>query len=372
MESLGTLASGIAHDFNNILGIILGYASMLGQKSVGTEKVGVYLDAIVNAAERGAGLVRQILTFARKSEFKLEKVDVNSIIGELTTMLGETFPKTITLSLQLEKALPPLSIDRTQFHQALLNLCVNARDAMADHGSISIATRLVEGKTLVPHFAAALNQSYIEISVSDTGGGISESTKARIFEPFFTTKDVGKGTGLGLSVVFGVVEAHLGFVDVDTELGHGSTFRIYLPFREDAISSGDGRSVDGQNVPGGSETILVVEDEELMLEFVVTVLGQKGYRVLVAKDGEEAVKVYSDQKQAIHLVLSDFGLPKIDGWEACRRMKHINKNVKVILASGYLDPRMKAEILEGGIKGFIGKPYSTHEILKRIREALDS
>ena len=371
MESLGTLASGIAHDFNNILGIILGYASMLKQKSVGGEKEAVYLNSVVTAAERGAGLVRQILTFARKSDFKLELTDVNSMIGELTTMLGETFPKTITLTLQLEKALPPLSIDRTQIHQALLNLCVNARDAMSEHGSISISTRLVEGKTLAARFSAEVSADYVEISVSDTGGGIDEETKARVFEPFFTTKDIGKGTGLGLSVVFGVVEAHKGFVDVDSELGRGSTFRVYLPLPTDSVTIKGERGSGVEDIRGGTETILVVEDESLMLGFLVTVLEQKGYRVLTAKDGEEAVALYAGQKEEVKLVLSDFGLPKLNGWEACQRMKALNANVKIILASGYLDPRLKSDIVNGGIEGFIGKPYSTYEVLKAVRESLD-
>jgi PAS domain S-box-containing protein len=371
MESLGTLASGIAHDFNNILGIILGYATMLQGKSVGVDRSGPYLEAIVKAADRGAGLVRQILTFARKSEFRLESVDVNSIVGELTAMLGETFPKTISLSLQLEKGLPPLSVDRTQIHQALLNLCVNARDAMVEHGSISIATRLVHGKSLAAHFAAATDDDYIEISVSDTGSGIDERTKSRIFEPFFTTKEIGKGTGLGLSVVFGVVEAHKGFVEVDSELGRGSTFHVYLPLPRGSSASVEELTGEEDGEEGGSETILVVEDEELMLGLVVAVLGHKGYRVLVARDGEEAVMQYSKEKDSIHLVLSDFGLPKLDGWEACSRMKEMNPGIRIVLASGYLDPNLKAEISRKGIGGFVGKPYSPKEILRAIRRALD-
>ncbi|MCX6133825.1 MAG: PAS domain S-box protein [Ignavibacteriales bacterium] len=372
MESLGTLASGIAHDFNNILGIILGYATMLREKSVGRERSVVYLEAIVKAADRGAGLVRQILTFARKSEFKLELVDVNSIIGEITTMLGETFPKTISLSLQFEKALPPLSVDRTQIHQALLNLCLNARDAMTDHGAISIATRLVHGKSLSAHFPSALDENYVEISVSDTGSGIDETTKSRIFEPFFTTKEIGKGTGLGLSVVFGVVEAHKGFVEVDSEVGRGSTFHVYLPLPLGSVVAGEEGEAESEEPNGGSETILVVEDEELMLGFVCTVLEEKGYNVLVARDGEEAVNLYSKERDSIQLVLSDFGLPKLDGWEACLRMRELNRRVRIVLASGYLDPNLKVEISKAGIGGFIGKPYSAKEVLKAIRRALDS
>lgn len=372
MESIGTLASGIAHDFNNILGIILGYASLLGQKSITSEKTAAYLDAILKATDRGAGLVRQILTFARKGEFRLEKVNVNSLIGELAKMLGETFPKTITLSLQLEKALPLLSIDRTQLHQALLNLCVNARDAMADRGSLSITTRLVAGDSLGARFAAAFGRMFVEIGVSDTGVGIDETTKGRIFEPFFTTKEIGKGTGLGLAVVFGVVQEHQGFVDVESEMGRGSTFLVYLPVPEGVLNSTNDAKAKSIEIPGGSETILVVEDEELMLELVVTLLVQKGYYVLKAKDGEEAVKLHARHKDQIDLVLSDIGLPKLDGREACRRMKQIDPELVVFLASGYLDPSLRSEILKGGVSGFIDKPYSPSEIIRKVREALDS
>ncbi len=372
MESIGTLASGIAHDFNNILGIILGYASLLLQKSVDREKINKYVNAIVKATDRGAGLVRQILTFARKSEFKLEKVDVNSLIGELAKMLGETFPKTISLSLQLEKSLPLLSVDRTQLHQALLNLCVNARDAMADKGALSVTTRLVSGNTLGSRFAAAYGRKFVEISVSDTGVGIDETTKHRVFEPFFTTKEVGKGTGLGLAVVFGVVQEHRGFVDVESELGRGSTFRVYLPVPEGIVPDADDVGAGGADIPGGSETILVVEDEDLMLEFVVTLLEQRGYHTLKATDGEEAIRLHKVHRGEIDLVLSDIGLPKLDGWEACQQMKRNDPELVVFLASGYLEPALKAEIQNAGVSGFIEKPYRPHEILQQVREALDS
>jgi two-component system, cell cycle sensor histidine kinase and response regulator CckA len=371
MESLGTLASGVAHDFNNILGIILGYASLLRQKSLLVDKAVPYVDSIITAAERGAGLVKQILTFARKSEFKLAHIDVNSIIGELTTMLGETFPKTITLSLQLEKDLPPLSIDRTQLHQALLNLCVNARDAMSEHGSISIATRLVNGGILAQRFPSSKGIDYVEISVSDTGSGIDEATKGRIFEPFFTTKDVGKGTGLGLSVVFGVVQEHQGFVDVESEPGRGSTFRVYLPLPAGSVIAPEIEGLVSQRKFGGTETVLVVEDEQLMLELVVTVLKDNGYHVLEAKDGEEALRIHAANEGKIDAVLSDYGLPRLDGWAACRRMKEKDPELIVFLASGYLEPDVKSEILTGGAAGFIGKPYSPSEILRRLRNALD-
>jgi two-component system cell cycle sensor histidine kinase/response regulator CckA len=372
MESIGTLASGVAHDFNNILGIILGYASLLIQKPMDPPKLHAYADSIVKAADRGAALVRQILTFARKSEFKLEQVDVNSIIGELAKMLGETFPKTISLSLQLEKALPALPIDRTQLHQALLNLCVNARDAMSERGSLTIATRLVLGDVMGSRFAAAYGRKFVEISVSDTGSGMDEATRTRIFEPFFTTKEIGKGTGLGLAVVFGVVQEHQGFVDVESEFGHGSTFHVYLPVPEGAMFGGGDARLIGDEARGGSETILVVEDEDLMRGFLVALLEQKGYKVLEAIDGEEAVKVHAAHANEIDLVLSDVGLPKLDGWEASKRMKEVNPNLLVFLASGYLDPNLRTEIMKGGIRGFIEKPYRPNDILEKVREAFDT
>jgi len=371
MESIGTLASGIAHDFNNILGIIVGYASLLDQKQNDPVRRSAYLEAIVKAVERGAGLVRQILTFARKSDFTLEKVNVNSLIEELLKMLGETFPRTVTITMQLEAALPLLAVDRTQLHQALLNLCVNARDAMGERGSLTLSTRLVEGSDLALRFTGAAGRSFVEVAVSDTGSGIDDITKSRIFEPFFTTKEVGKGTGLGLSVVFGVVQEHQGFVDAQSEIGKGSTFRIWLPVPESISNTRELSSQTSEDVPGGSETILLVEDEELLLNLVASVLEEKGYTVLLARDGEEAVRVHRENLGKIDFVITDIGLPKLDGWEASQRMKQIDAKLKVFVASGYLDPVLKSEMLKAGSVVLLRKPYSPNEILRSLRRALE-
>ena len=372
MESIGTLAAGIAHDFNNILAIILGYASMLEHSEGNSTRLASGVEAIVKAVERGAGLVRQILMFARKTEFHLEPLNVNSVVGELARMLGETFPKTIRLSLQLEKAIPVISMDHTQLHQALLNLCLNARDAMSDHGSLTIATRLMEGDEIASRFPAAEGRQYVMIAVSDTGTGMDEATKARIFDPFFTTKEKGKGTGLGLAVVFGVVQAHQGLIDVESEKGWGATFKIYLPVPPEAVVQLDSQEGRRQEVRGGSETILVVEDEDVLRGLVVDILREKGYTVLSAADGQDGVDLYRKYRKEIDLVLCDMGLPKFNGWELFKRIKAVESGVPLIMASGYLERQVKTNILESGVRGFIQKPYRPEEMLKMVRDTLDS
>ncbi|MBM4159825.1 MAG: PAS domain S-box protein [Ignavibacteria bacterium] len=372
MESIGTLAAGIAHDFNNILAIILGYASMLEHSVGDSKRIASGVEAIVKSVERGAGLVRQILTFARKTEFNLESLNVNSVIGELARMLGETFPKTIRLSLQLEKDIPIISMDHTQLHQALLNLCLNARDAMSDHGSLTIATRLVQGEEISARFPVAEGRQYVMIAVSDTGKGMDETTKARIFDPFFTTKEKGKGTGLGLAVVFGVVQAHQGLIDVESEKGWGATFRIYLPVPPEAEVQGDSQQGRSQDVRGGSETILVVEDEDVLRNLVVDILREKGYTVIPAADGQDGVDLYRRHRKEIDIVVCDMGLPKFNGWELFKRIKAVEPGVSLIMASGYLECQVKTKILDSGVRGFIQKPCRPEEMLKMVRDTLDS
>jgi PAS domain S-box-containing protein len=371
MESIGTLAAGIAHDFNNILAIILGYTSLMHRAAEDSPRVATSLEAIAKAVDRGAGLVRQILTFARKTEVNLEPLEVNMVINELAKMLGETFPKTISLSLQLEESLPVISMDHSQLHQALLNLCVNARDAMEDHGSLMIASRSISGSDIASRFPKAIGNHYVLISVSDTGVGMDEATKSRMFDPFFTTKEKGRGTGLGLAVVFGVVQAHQGFIDVESEPGEGSTFKIYLPVSAGIIEQPRTEAPPGAEIPGGTETLLVVEDEEMLLELVGTLLEQKGYRVLGAADGERAVEVYARHQDEIALVITDLGLPKLDGWEVFKRVTKINPKASVLLASGYVDRDLKQEILESGVKGFLQKPYRPDELLLTVRKILE-
>ncbi|MBI4548090.1 MAG: PAS domain S-box protein [Ignavibacteriae bacterium] len=378
MESIGTLAGGIAHDFNNLLGIISGYISLLEIGKLDDVKLHQCIETIRKATQRGAGLVRQLLTFARKADAAFESVNVNETVKELMKMLKETFPKTITLSMSLEDKIPSISADGSQLHQALLNLCVNSRDAMLERAQkeeivpmLSIRTGVVVGKNIRQRFPEAMADEYIFISVEDNGSGMDEETRNRIFEPFFTTKELGKGTGLGLAVVYGIINSHHGFIDVESEKGSHTTFTLYFPVPTRAILTEEKKEARSEEILGGNETILVVEDEEMLSNLLKTLLESKGYRVLIARDGHEAVDTYRGRSHDIALVLSDMGLPKLGGWEAFQKMKAINPNVKAILASGYFDPELKKDMLAAGARDFVQKPYVAEYVLKRIRQLLD-
>ncbi len=373
MEGIGTLAGGIAHDFNNILGIILGYSTLLAHTKNDAGKFSDNMAAINQAVQRGANLVRQILTFARKSETTFELVDVNTMAKELLSMLMPTFPKIVSFSHKFQESLPSINADPSQLHQAILNLCVNARDAMPKGGTLSIWTGRISSESLRTRFSDAGDTEYISVAVSDTGVGMTDHLKSRIFEPFFTTKEPGRGTGLGLAVVYGIVNAHHGFVDVESEQGKGTTFRLYFPIHAGLKEENKaGKPKDRVSPHGSSEAILVVEDEELLLNMVRVLLEENGYTVFTALDGKEALAVYELHRDEINLVLTDMGLPRLSGTEEFIRLKEINPDIKVILASGYLDVELKTEMLKAGARAFIQKPYVPEDVLKIIREVLDN
>jgi PAS domain S-box-containing protein len=370
IESIGELASGIAHDFNNILNIMLGNASILLQSDMEPQKVKKGLDTIIRSINRGIALVRQILTFARKTDVEYGVVDINASVKEVAEMMSETFPKSIILSLHLKDEIPSIILDGDQFHQAILNLCINARDAMPKGGALRIATDIHTGKSLRNAYPEATEDSYVCVTVKDTGTGISAEVRRHIFEPFFTTKEREKGTGLGLAVVYGIVRSHQGFIDVESEVGKGTTFFLYLPAKEvRQRERGPGESVDEKPMRG-DETILVVEDEEDMLELLADVLETNGYHVLPAKDGEEAIRISRQNENRIDLVLCDVQLPKISGRETCRQIKQLNPKVKIIFASGFLDSALKRDLIEAGASDFVQKPCSPSLILKKIRKVL--
>lgn len=372
LESLGTLASGIAHDFNNILAIILGHASLLKLHSNNPEKISQSINAITLATERGSNLVKQMLTFARKTEISLNPIEINTLIKEIAKLIQETFPKIIEINLNLKPNLPPILADVTQIHQVLLNLCVNARDAMPHGGKITISTESIYSEKLLEYFSSVQDTKYVAIIISDTGMGMNEETKNRIFEPFFTTKPQGQGTGLGLSVVHGIVTAHKGFIRVESKLGQGSTFYIYLPSVESYQLHKEPSALNGENLKGGTETILIIEDEPYLRQMLVDMLNTKGYIVLTAENGAEGVEIFKQNTDKIQLVITDMGLPKHDGKEVFYQIKKIRSDTKVIIASGYIDPSLKSQLYQDGLKDFISKPYSFGEVLKKIRTILDS
>jgi PAS domain S-box-containing protein len=369
MEGLGTLAGGIAHDFNNILAIILGYTNRL-ETLGGKPEAPAAIKIIKEAVERGAALVQQLLTSARQTEARFSALDLNGLVRELERMLQATFPKMIGFQLELQPDLPLITADRSQIYQVLLNLCVNARDAMKNGGTLTLETSMKPGGELSEVFTGAAAQNYACIRVRDTGSGMSKQVKSHIFEPFFTTKERGKGTGLGLSVVYGVVNNHRGFVQVESEPNAGTTFVVYLPVEHSTEESGAGRPGKIPRKQNAPQTILLVEDEEMLRDLGVTILESEGYRVIAAKDGMEAVALFEAHRDDIGLVVCDLGLPRLGGREAFLKMKESRPGVRAIVASGYLEPAIRSEMLKAGVLDTIQKPYDFNELLTKIRAAI--
>ena len=372
MESLGTLAGGIAHDFNNILGIIMGYSTYIDAKDQSPEKLSRSANAIRRAAERGAILVKQLLTFARKDEMKFESAQVNDVVTEVDGLLKEILPRTIKVVTDLEPKLPPLTADATQIQQVLLNICLNARDAMPAGGTITIMTRSLDREMSATKFPAMRPEESLAIIIKDTGIGMSEEIKRRIFDPFFTTKEVGKGTGLGLALVHSIITSQNGLVEVESEPGKGSTFTIYLSVQERGSEKVEQHDLLGYDTQGGSETVLVLEDEELLMDLITNVLSSKGYVVLAAQNGQEGIDVFIRRRSEIAVVIADLGLPGLSGEEALKRIRDADPDVKLIAASGFIEPRVRSGLMDIGVAHFVHKPYTPAEILKTLRDVLDN
>lgn len=371
LESIGTIASGIAHDFNNLLGIIIGNASLIEKSADNHEKVLKRIDIINRAAERGTSLVKQLLTFARNSEPNYTAVSVNRIIGDISKLFDETFPKSMRLLCNLSEDLPMVIGDPSQIHQVLLNLIVNAKDAMKGVGQVIISTKPASAEVVHTLFPSATATEYLLVGISDNGEGMSQKILKRIFEPFFTTKGQLNGTGLGLSVVSDIMEQHHGFIDVKSRPGIGTDFSLYFPAHREATNEPVPAPWIDADTPGGDETIMIVEDEDMLNELLSSILTSKGYRVLRTRNGRQAVETYRDNKERISLVISDLGIPNLTGGEVLTWLKEINPRVKFILSTGYVDTDELEAIRENGASEIILKPYRPIDLLKRIRQVLD-
>ena len=372
MESLGTLAGGIAHDFNNILSAIMGYSELALQDAQVGAVSPQSIKEIHKAGERARDLVTQILTFSRKMEPDLKPIDLNQVVKQTEKMLTRTFPKMISIEHQLSDDLWLINADAGKMTQLLMNLCTNAHDAMPDGGQLVIET---DNIALEPEYAdqhaEAVPGNHVLLTVSDTGSGMDQETIDHIFDPFFTRKEVGKGTGLGLSTVYGIVKSHNGHIMCYSELGNGTTFRIYLPATGLDSVSEIPREEAMEDIQGSGETILLVDDEKPIREIGSKLLTRWGYQVIVARCGEEALKIYREYEGKIDLVLLDISMPGMGGYKCLKQLIVLNRELKIVVSSGYSLSGKLNDALTDGAAGFIPKPYSTMQMLKKVREVLD-
>ncbi len=363
LESIGTLSSGIAHDLNNVLAPIMMTAQLLAAQ-MQDERSRRLLPILISNAKRGASLVNQVLSFTRGLEGERTLLQLKHLIIEIQQIIKETFPKTIEVTTQIPPNLWTVSGDATQLHQVLMNLCVNARDAMSDGGNLKIlAENLLVDENYARMNIDAKVGSYIVITVIDTGMGIPPEILDRIFEPFFTTKETGKGTGLGLSTVMGIIKSHDGFIKVKSKPGNGSQFQVYLPAQEITETIEE----EEQSLPqGNGELILVVDDEAAIREITKTSLENHHYRAITANDGIEAIALYVENRDDIALVLTDMVMPSMDGITTIKTLQKINPNVKIIAVSGLATTDKVNAAHDVGVKAFLAKPYTANQLLQTI------
>ncbi|HEY7783268.1 MAG TPA: PAS domain S-box protein [Pyrinomonadaceae bacterium] len=371
MEAVGQLAGGVAHDFNNLLTAITGYSDLSLRKIETNHPLRRNLEEIKKAGTRAASLTRQLLAFSRKQMLQAEVLDLNSVVDDMDKMLRRLIGEDIDLVTLLDPAIHPIKADPGQIEQTLMNLAVNARDAMPTGGKLTIETgQKYLDKTYAKNHVAVNPGMYIMLAVSDNGTGMDEETKRRIFEPFFTTKEIGKGTGLGLSTVYGIVKQTGGNIWVYSELGKGTTFKVYLPVAEEVVSATDMKPASPE-IPQGRETILLVEDEEMVRTLTCEVLQTCGYRVLSAANGEEACEISSNFEGDIDLIITDVVMPQMGGRDLAERLAATRPNTSVLYMSGYTDDAIVRHGVLDKNMPFLQKPFSPDSLARKVKEVLD-
>ena len=373
MESVGQLAAGVAHDFNNMLTIIQGHTSSLLAKPGTPPEIVDSIQAVYFAAERAAGLTRQLLMFSRKNVMQLKSLDLQEVVGNMSKMLQRLLGETITLEFLPATENSFVQGDSGMIEQVVMNLSVNARDAMPRGGRLTVGVETVDiDAAFVETHPQAHEGPFVRLRVADTGIGMDSPTMSHIFEPFFTTKDVGQGTGLGLATVYGIVKQHEGWVEVNSEPGKGSTFDVYLP-ASDAVPGAPKAAVAATGpVAGGTETILIVEDEPILRSMARDILEECGYHILEASSGKEALDVWNRQANEIDLLLTDMVMPEgLSGVELAKHLLATRPRLKVVFTSGYTANEVNQEMLAQTRASFLSKPYTHTELAKAVRDCLD-
>ena len=377
MEAIGTLASGVAHDLNNIFQIIAGYVQMGQEMAVLDSRMKHFLAQIEKTVERASMVTRQLLVFSRKEKTRREIIDVNKQIVSLSRLLQRVIPKMIRIDLRLSADAGAIFADPIQLEQVLMNLALNARDAMPEGGELVISTNRIKNRWEVPPLVASLGsrnsgEELVRIQVRDTGTGMAPEVRERIFDPFFTTKEEGQGTGLGLAIVYGIVKRHGGWITCESEPGTGTTFSIFFPVcRDDEQSVEQGES--GTEYAGkSSETILLIDDEEQIRDIGKNMLEKVGFQVITASSGEEALQLFKEEGERVNLVLLDLNMPGMGGFRCLKRLKEMRPDIKVIICTGYLDDETITKIRELNVEDFVHKPFRFSEILPIIRARLSN